>query len=139
MMYIFFLSCSYYHIVLLSLLKKPFVVYDGRSLVIFQEITIYFSFLLSLKSLLPINRNYTRNHRNHTPRNPRQVCGRLWKQNTVIKIRFSYRLDLVSSLPRAPFSSASLFLQQPVVGDHLVLIQKPLSTTFAKCSAFKRD
>lgn len=48
MMYIFFLSCSYYHIVLLSLLKKPFVVYDGRSLVIFQEIPIYFSFLLSL-------------------------------------------------------------------------------------------
>lgn len=70
---------------------------------------------LSLKSLLPINRNYT-------PRNPRQVYGRLWKQNTVIKIRFSYRLDLVSSLPRAPFSSASLFLLQPVVGDHLVLI-----------------
>ena len=111
----FFLSCSYYHIVLLSLLKKPFVVYDGSSLVIFQEMPISFSFLLSLKSLLPINRNYT-------PRNPRQVYGRLWKQNTVIKIRFSYRLDLVSSLPRAPFSSASLFLLQPVVGDHLVLI-----------------
>ena len=63
----FFLSCSYYHIVLLSLLKKPFVVYDGSSLVIFQEMPISFSFLLSLKSLLPINRNYSGNHRNHYP------------------------------------------------------------------------
>ena len=61
----FFLSYSYYHIVLLSLLEKPFVVYDGSSLVIFQEMPISFSFLLSLKSLLPINRNHTRNHRSH--------------------------------------------------------------------------
>ena len=64
MMYIFFIMKFLSDCVTKSIIK-PFVVYDNSSLVIFQKMPISFSFLLSLKSLLPINRNYTRNHCNH--------------------------------------------------------------------------